>query len=364
MNILVVDDEERLRRLCAEVLLGAGYQVRTAAGGDEALPLLKDGVDILLTDLDMPGSIGGVELMRRAKAIGPVDVVIMTAFPDVNSTIEAIKGGAYDYLVKPFAAETLRIAVDRCAERRRLSSELQREKHLRERLDQAIEELSRMGRVRDIFGQFTTPEVVKLVLDHPDDFWKRGERREVTVLFADVRKFTPFARRVPPEQAVQSLNGVFEVLVSCITLEGGMVNKFMGDGLMALFGAPAPLDDHAMAAAKAAYRARQMLAFLAQNSDPDALRVGFALNTGDVLAGCLGVRERVEYSVIGQAVNLAARMEKLAAPDEVLLAPETASRVEKFFDLEPRGSHALDGFPEPVTLHRLLHPKPGFTTLP
>ena len=171
---------------------------------------------------------------------------------------------------------------------------------------------------------------------------------------------------VPPEKAVESLNQIFDVLVGAIQDQGGVVNKFLGDGVMGVFGAPQTLDDHAAAAARAATKARAMLRFaMGQAPDADGLHVGFALNTGEVLAGCLGARGRSEYSVIGSAVNLAARIEKVAGPGEIVLGPETAKRVAAFFHLEGRPAVALPGFPEPVDLSLLGEPKPGaFVSVP
>lgn len=360
MKILVVDDEKTMRDLASQTLGAAGYEVETAASGDEALERFSGNVEIVLTDLDMPGSVNGVELTRRVRAKSTTDVLIMTGFPDLSTAIQAVREGAYDYLVKPFSPDTLRMAIDRCASKRGLSKELERERALREELDRAYTELSSMQKVRDLFGQFTTPEVARFVLDHPDDFWKRGQRREVTILFADVRGFTPYAGRVSPEEAVRALNQIFEVLVDAIQERGGVVNKFLGDGLMAIFGAPQDLPDHAAAAARAALKARTILQFIGSSvPGEEALAVGFALNTGEVLAGCVGSKERTEYSVIGSAVNLAARIEKVSGPREIIMGPETAASVQAFFELDPKGAVKFAGFPEPVPLWSLIAPKPG-----
>lgn len=357
MNVLVVDDEKSMRDLASRTLKEAGYPVALAVNADEALKLLPGDFEIVLTDLDMPGSMTGVDLTKRVREKSTVDVIIMTGFPDLSTAIEAVRGGAYDYLVKPFSPDTLRMAVDRCAAKRGLSKELERERALRDELKRAYFDLATMQKVRDLFGQFTTPEVAKFVMDHPDDFWKRGERRVVTILFADVRQFTPYAARVQPEEAVQSLNQIFEVLVAAVREEGGEVNKFMGDGLMAIFGAPRELPDHAAAAARAALKARSMFQFL--GSGDEGLEVGFALNTGEVIAGCVGAKARTEYSVIGSAVNLAARIEKISGPREIVLGPETARRVESLFELESKGAMEFQGFSDPVELWALVRPKSG-----
>ena len=357
MNVLVVDDEKSMRDLASRTLKEAGYTVATAANGDEALNFLPGDFEIVLTDLDMPGSMTGVDLTKRVRGNSTIDVIIMTGFPDLTTAIEAVREGAYDYLVKPFSPDTLRMAIDRCAAKRGLSKELERERLLKEELKRAYSELSSMQKVRDLFGQFTTPEVAKFVMDHPEDFWKRGERREVSILFADVRQFTPYAARVQPEEAVHSLNQIFEVLVAAVREEGGEVNKFMGDGLMAIFGAPQDVPDHALAATRAANKARAMFQFLGPGVE--GLEVGFAVNTGEVIAGCIGAKDRTEYSVIGSAVNLAARIEKVSGPREIVLGPETASRVNSAFVLEPKGFVELHGFSDPVVLWSLIGPKPG-----
>jgi adenylate cyclase len=354
MNVLIVDDEKSMRDLASRTLKEAGYTVSVAANADEALNVLPGEFEIVLTDLDMPGSMTGVDLTKHVRKKSTIDVIIMTGFPDLSTAIEAVREGAYDYLVKPFSPDTLRMAVDRCAAKRGLSRELERERILREKLKHAYSELSSMQKVRDLFGQFTTPEVAKFVIDHPDDFWKRGERREVTILFADVRQFTPYAARVQPEEAVQALNQIFEVLVTAVREQGGEVNKFMGDGLMAIFGAPQDVPDHAAAAARAALHARAMFQFLGTG---DGLEVGFAVNTGEVIAGCVGAKDRTEYSVIGSAVNLAARIEKISAAREILVGPETAERVRDSFELESRGAVELQGFADPVEVWALLGPK-------
>jgi adenylate cyclase len=264
MKVLVVDDDRSARDFAARVLAEAGYEVSSVDSGDAALARLPEGFEIVVTDLDMPGGLNGVQVTQEVRRSTAADVVIMTAFPDMSTAIHAVRAGAYDYLVKPFSPDTLRLAVDRCAQRRRLSKELERERALKEELSRAYNELSQMQRVRDLFGQFMTPEVVKFVTEHPDDFRTRGDRRVVTVMFVDVRGFTPYAARVSPEEAVGTLNQYFELLVGAVQENGGVVNKFLGDGLMAVFGAPQPNPRHALDAVWAAHKARTLLRFLSR----------------------------------------------------------------------------------------------------
>ena len=357
MKILVVDDEEAIRDLCSQVLTSAGHEVATADSGEAAVPRLGEGWDIVVTDLMMPGAVDGNDLIRRVRAIGNADVLLMTAYPAVDNAVQAIKGGAFDYLLKPFSLETFLAAVQRCVAKRQLSRELARERALRAELEQAYARLARMEKVREAFGQFVTPEVAEFVLANPEDVWRRGAHKVVTVLFADVRQFTPFSARARPEDAFQALNDVLACVVEAVQQERGMLNKFMGDGLMAVFGAPAPDADHARAAARAALLAQGAVEAWADSRRASALgplRIGIGINTGEVMAGCVGTRERAEYSVIGHPVNLAARLEEQAAPGQILVGPETARLLVGAFELKATAPMSLVGIPDPVAVVELL----------
>lgn len=357
MKILVVDDEPAIRDICSHVLQSAGYEVGTAETGEEAVQHLAEGWDIVLTDLRMPGPVDGNELARRTRALGSTDVLVMTAYPDLHTAIEAIKGGAFDYLIKPFSIDSLLLAVKRCVERRQLFQELAWEKALRAELDGAYRKLAQMEKLRETFGQFVTPAVAEFVLAQPDDFWKRGELRTVTILFADVRGFTSFSARVSPEEVVCALNEIFLLVIDAVQREGGILNKFIGDGLMALFGVPVPHEDHTQAAARAALRARDAIEALSElwrNMHQEPLRIGIGVNTGEVVAGCMGTKERAEYSVIGHAVNVAARLEEAAAPGQILLGPETAKCLRGTFELSGTITLKLHGLPKPVPVAELI----------
>lgn len=332
MKVLVVDDEEPIRDICSRILRSQGHEVAAVPSGDDAIPLLLDGFDIVLTDIMMPGKNNGLKLLKAVREKTRTDVIIMTAFPEMDTALEALRQGAYDYLIKPFTVESLTAAVNRCAERRDLSEELARERAMR--------------RLFETFGHFSTPEVADYVLKHPNDYWKRGERRDVTVLFSDVRNFTPFAGRENPEHVVEALNEIFAVTIEAVHAQGGIVNKFIGDGVLAIFGAPVPLDDHAGAAARAALRIRDEIGSQAARrkaAGQEPLRIGIGLSSGSVVAGCLGTKERAEYSVIGHIVNLAARLEGAAGPDQILVSEELQKALDGRFKLKPSGEREFQG---------------------
>jgi class 3 adenylate cyclase len=200
--------------------------------------------------------------------------------------------------------------------------------------------------LRTMFGTFATPEVASMVLAHPKDFWTTSERTTVTTLFADVRGFTSFAARVSPEEAVATINDIFAILCDVVRGEHGIVNRFLGDGMLAIFGAPYPLEDHATAAARAALKARRsMLRFADERRARgcDALQIGLGVNTGSVIAGCVGTPERAEYTVVGHSVNVASRLVAIAEPDRVLVGAGTAALLDPTMDVRERGLVDLKG---------------------
>jgi adenylate cyclase len=179
------------------------------------------------------------------------------------------------------------------------------------------------------------------LLEQGDDVFT-GERREVTVMFVDIRDFTPFAEAHTAEDTVARLNALFEIVVPAVVEAGGHVNKFLGDGALAVFGAPNDLADHADAAVSAAVLIHRLVA----DRFGGALRIGFGINTGPVIAGTIGGGGKLEFTLIGDAVNVAARVEELTKTtgDAILLTHQTVdAMVSGLSGLTDRGSHALKG---------------------
>lgn len=356
-KILVVEDDDSVRSAVVRMLENGGHEVGSVGSGEDAVTRLDEGYDIVVTDLMLSGPIDGNEVTRRFRATGVTDVIIMTAYPRLETAIEGMRDAAYDYLVKPVSEANLRSVVSRCLEKRRLSAELAREKHLRSELRRTYLELSVLSRVREIFGQFATPEVASVAMTHPEDFWMRGERRRVTVLFADVRAFTTYSATIPPEQATADLNEIFTILQDAIRSEGGILSKFLGDGVMALYDAPIRLERHEAAAVRTAVKTQQAMAVLGcqrTQKGLKALSLGIGINTGEVVAGCLGSKERTEYSVIGSPINLAARLEKMALPGQILVGPETLEAVKDEFEFKDLGPMDFRGIKDAVVVTAVL----------
>ncbi len=205
-------------------------------------------------------------------------------------------------------------------------------------------------RIRQAFGTYLDHEVAEHILS--DGFSERGEVVEVSILFCDVKDFSGFAEEASAREVVASLNALFEVVVPVIAAEGGHVDKFEGDGLMAVFGAPQAAPDHADRALRAAIEIDRLVNREGQGG---AFEVGVGVNTGRVLAASIGGAGRLNFSVIGDAVNVAARVEAAtrSTGDDVLVTAATRERLRGDYELEPRGERELRGHERPVPLYAL-----------
>jgi class 3 adenylate cyclase len=208
--------------------------------------------------------------------------------------------------------------------------------------------LAERERIREAFGTYLDREVAEYILS--EGFAEEGVELEVSVLFCDVVNFTAFAAEADAAHVVSCLNELFEEIVPIVARHGGHVDKFVGDGLLAVFGAPEPHDDHADRATRAAI---EMAKRVNEDGAAGTLRIGVGVNSGPVVAGSIGGAGRLNFSVIGDAVNVAARVESATrlTGDDVLLSDDTVRRHRTTFELIARGSHDLKGIAEPVQLH-------------
>jgi class 3 adenylate cyclase len=201
--------------------------------------------------------------------------------------------------------------------------------------------LAERQRLQAAFGTYVDPGLATRLLEQGDDVFT-GERREVTVMFVDIRDFTPFAEANTAEDTVARLNAVFEIVVPAVVDAGGHVNKFLGDGALAVFGAPNDLADHVDAALNVAVLIQRLVA----ERFGGELRIGIGINTGTVIAGTIGGGSKLEFTLIGDTVNVAARVEQLTktTSDAILLTQQSVEALEtRPQGLVDRGSHALKG---------------------
>jgi adenylate cyclase len=251
---------------------------------------------------------------------------IMRPIRDLQGSIEAVRNGDYTVAVPVTTADELG--------------------ELSAAFNQMVAGLAERERIREAFGTYLDKEVAEYILS--DNYAPEGFEAEVSLLFCDVRDFTGFASRSDAQDVVAAINELFETVVPIVAREGGHVDKFIGDGVLAVFGAPEAFDDHADRAVRAAVA----IAKRVNHADRGLLDVGVGVNSGPVIAGSIGGAGRLNFSVIGDAVNVAARVEAATRKtgDDVLITDSTHGLLSDEIEVEPRGPQTLKGKDEPVEL--------------
>ncbi|MCB9640743.1 MAG: HAMP domain-containing protein, partial [Myxococcales bacterium] len=213
------------------------------------------------------------------------------------------------------------------------------------------EQVIKEAEIRHDLSRYLSADLVDGIVNGEIDLQLGGERKKITVMFADIVAFTPLAEKQSPEKVVALLNEVFTIMTEIIFRHGGTVDKFLGDCVMAVFGAPYSRGDDAPSAVSAA---EEMLQWLESGNARwrsefgVELQMGIGINTGEALAGNIGSQKRMEYTVIGDTVNVAARLETLARPGQILMTQQTAAEVEEDFELESLGVHSIVGRAEGI----------------
>ncbi|MBI4957180.1 MAG: response regulator [Myxococcales bacterium] len=351
VSLLVVDDDARVRDGLAERLERKGFRVVTAAGGWAALAFLEEQrFDIVLLDVAMPelGGLEVLELVRKRHSAAELPVIMATARRDTADVVEALRLGANDYITKPVDFPVV-------LARLRLQLAL---KHANDRVRALAAELAARSRfVRSAFGRYVSDEVVDAVLASPEGLELGGEMRRVSMLMADLRGFTAVVASLDPAGVVRLLNNYLGTMADVISDHGGTVDEFVGDGILAVFGAPLLRHDdaeRALACAVAMQRAMQRVnAYNLEHGLP-AVEMGVAVNTGDVVVGNIGSHKRTKYGVVGAAVNLTSRIESLTVGGQVLTSDATLAAVGGIARIGTRRTVRVKGATGPLDVHEVL----------
>jgi len=218
--------------------------------------------------------------------------------------------------------------------------------------------------VKELFGRYISPQIAKEIVSRADSGQLQlgGEEREVSVFFADIRGFTRISEQLSPEAVMQMLNSYLSVIADAVVQHDGIVNKFVGDNIMAVWNAPQSQPEHALLAVKAAWEAQQKLAELRQKDiRPIPVRFGIGVNTGIAVAGNVGSAGRSEYTVIGDSINTASRICSSAPGDEVWIGAETYNRTKDYIETEQLEPQQMKGKAEPITLYKVTALRPVAT---
>lgn len=359
VTVLAVDDLPQNLRLLQAVLEPRGYRVILAGSGEEALRLLADcAADLVLLDIVMPG-IDGYEVCRRIRANAEtayLPVIMITASGD-QEKIRAIEAGADDFVAKPLHQGELVARVASLARVKRYQDTIARQsaelaawnRELESRVQDQVDELQRLQRLR----RFLSPQLADLVIDSDDESILEAHRREVVVVFCDLRGFTPFAESSEPEEVMGVLAEYHHALGELIFDFEGTLERFTGDGLMVFFNDPLPCDDAPARAVSMAVAMQEKVGHLAEGWARRGHDLGFGIGVAQGFAtlGRIGFEGRSDYAAIGSVTNLAARLCGEAKAGQTLVSRRVFSAVEDRVEAEHVGELELRGFRRPISAY-------------
>ena len=325
-RLLVADDNKVNRLLLARNLELQGHRVASAANGRVALEMLRaEAFDLLLLDMEMPELDGFqvLEQMGGDARLRDIPVIVTSSLEGVAPVARCIELGADDYLPKPVNPVLLKARINSSLEKKRLRDQQ-----------------------RELIKRFATSEVVDDM--QQSGFALGGRRVQGTVMFCDIRGFTAMVESQPPEETIELLNTYYTLMFDAISGHGGVVNQMIGDGLMAIFGAPLPLPAPALAAVRAALDMIEMIVLLnveRAGTERRPIRIGIGIASGEMIAGYTGTQQRATYTCIGDTVNVAARLEAhtKVADRGILIDSATREALAERVVLEPLGAVQFKG---------------------
>ena len=330
-RLLVADDNKVNRLLLTRSLELQGHRVASAENGRVALDMLRrEAFDLLLLDMEMPEMDGFavLEQLVHDRQLRDLPVIVTSSLEGVDHVVRCIELGAADYLMKPINPVLLKARIGASLEKKRLQDQL-----------------------KEMVRRFATPEVAQHLQE--SGFSLGGKRIYGSVMFSDIRGFTPLVESQPPEETIELLNTYYTLMFDAISSHGGVVNQMIGDGLMAIFGAPLPLPDHEASAVRAALEMIELVAMYnverAAANKPQ-ITIGIGVASGEMVAGYAGTSARATYTCIGNTVNLASRLEThtKVAQRTILIDGATRSALNEGVQVESLGPVQIKGKATPV----------------
>ena len=355
-RILVVDDTPVNLKLLGDLLTAKGYAVVTATNGPEALDkVAKEPLDLVLLDVMMPG-MSGYDVCRKIREqpdTSMLPVVMVTALDPAQERVKGIEAGADDFLSKPINQQELLARVRSLLRIKELWDQIsQLNRGLEQRVEEQVAQLERLGRLK----RFFSPQLAELIVSGGADDPLKTHRREITVVFLDLRGFTAFAEAAEPEEVMGVLHEYHAAMGRLVLDHEGTLERFTGDGMMIFFNDPVPVENPAERAVRMALAMRTVVAELRtkwrkQGFDLD---LGVGLAKGYATIGAIGFEGRWDYGAIGTVTNLAARLCGEAKAGQVLISQRLLVTIEELVDAEPAGELTLKGFQRSITAFNLV----------
>ena len=336
-TILIADDNRVNQLLLARGLEQQGHTVVFADHGAEALDLLRGRrFDLMLLDVLMPelDGYGVLAELKHDPHLSDIPVVMTSALDELDSVVKCLEMGAEDYLTKPINPVLLNARIASSLEKKRLRDQQ-----------------------RELISRFATKEVAEDLFT--SGFALGGKHVDASAMFCDIRSFTSIAEAREPDETIELLNDYYTLMMDAIGGEGGVVNQMVGDGLMAIFGAPLPRDDHRQRAVIAARKMVDLIRLFNEEQAAQAkveIQVGIGIASGHVIAGYTGTLHRATYTCVGDTVNVAARLEShtKVVNRPILIDENTRRGLVDGIAVEPQGELQLKGKTKSINVYAVL----------
>jgi adenylate cyclase len=365
-RILVVDDTAANVHILQLRLSAQGYEVLTATDGEAALATAREAVpDLILLDIMMP-KVDGLEVCRqlRADPTFPFTPIIMvTAKADPKDVVAGLEAGGDEYLTKPVDQIALVARVKSMLRIKELHDSVEAlsaqraewNRTLEQRVDAQVAQLDRLSRLK----RFFSPQLAELIVDGGAGDPLQTHRREVTVVFLDLRGFTAFAETAEPEEVMGVLREYHAAMGALILAHEGTLERFAGDGMMVFFNDPVPMPNAPERAVRMAVAMRDQAGELGGRwrKRGHDLDVGIGIAQGFATIGAIGFEGRLDYGAVGTVTNLAARLCGEAKPGQILVSQRVRGAVESLAEAEPVGELPLKGFARPVPAFNVVRLK-------
>jgi adenylate cyclase len=367
--VLVVDDVPDNVDILQMRLESQGYEVITAGDGEAALAIVRDKLpDLVLLDIMMPklDGIATVQQLKADAALPFIPVILVTARADARDVIAGLEAGGDDYLTKPVDQAALMARVRAMLRIKALQDTVQEQAHrladqagelalwnkdLEGRVQAQLGQIERMGALK----RFLAPQLAELIIARGEDSVLQTHRRDIVVVFGDLRGYTAFAETAEPEELLDLLNAYHAAVGPIVTRSEGTLDHFSGDGIMVFFNDPLPCADPAERALRMAIEMREALLELQAEWRRRGRAIGFGLGIaqGYATLGKIGFAERVGYTAIGTVCNLASRLCAEAKDGQILVSQRIAAVAEGIAGLEEIGDVALKGLSQAVAVYNI-----------
>ncbi len=365
-RILVVDDNPENLDIFQARLATQGYEILTARDGEEGLAVAREKQpDLILLDIMMP-KMDGIEVCRRLRADPSfpfIPIVMVTARGDSKDIVAGLEAGGDEYLTKPVDQAALVARVKSMLRIKQLHDTVQEQAmelskwnlELERRVQEQVAQLERLSRLK----RFFSPQLAEMIVAGDAEDPLKSHRREVTVLFLDLRGFTAFAETAEPEEVMGVLREYHAEMGRLILAHEGTLERFIGDGMMIFFNDPVPVPNPGERAIRMALAMRERLGELTvrwRKLGYD-LGCGMGLAQGYATIGAIGFEGRWDYGAIGTVANLAARLCAEADTGQILVPRRFVASLEDLVEAEPAGERTLKGFHRPITAYNILRLK-------